>query len=98
MFDDPRFVETLPETNGCFRLNVELPIAFDDWSRMDVDLLCDEARVVVELEKVQSLADATVRHRLADPLFCAWLSHAGMAHKLAVHRESALGCGFTATV
>jgi hypothetical protein len=41
-----RRLETLPETSGRFRLNVELPIPLDGWGRMEVDLLCAEARVL----------------------------------------------------
>jgi hypothetical protein len=35
-----RRLETLPETAGRFRLNVELPIPFDSSGRMEVDFLC----------------------------------------------------------
>ena len=45
-----RRLETLPETAGQFRLNAELPIPFDGWGQMEVDLLCAEARVAVELD------------------------------------------------
>ena len=38
-----RRLETLPETAGRFGLNVELPIPFDGWGHMEVDLLCAEA-------------------------------------------------------
>ena len=40
-----RRLETLPLTKGRFRLNVALPIAFDGQSRLEVDLLCADARV-----------------------------------------------------
>jgi very-short-patch-repair endonuclease len=50
-----RRLETLPATVGRFRLNAELPIPFDDWSRMEVDLLCDEARIAIELDGAQHL-------------------------------------------
>ncbi|MCX5653213.1 MAG: DUF559 domain-containing protein [Planctomycetota bacterium] len=53
-----RRLETLPETAGRFRLNVELPIPFDGWGKMEVDLLCAEAHVAVELDGAQHLADA----------------------------------------
>jgi hypothetical protein len=42
-----RRLETLPETRGCFRVNVALPIAFDGMSRLEVDLLCADARSFV---------------------------------------------------
>jgi very-short-patch-repair endonuclease len=58
-----RRLETLPETVGRFRLNVELPIPFDGWGRMEVDLLCAEARVAVELDGAQHLADADAYRR-----------------------------------
>lgn len=52
-----RRLETLPETKGRFRLNVALPIPFDGQSRMEVDLLCADARVAIELDGTQHLAD-----------------------------------------
>jgi len=58
-----RRLETLPETAGRFRLNVELPIPFDGWGRMEVDLLCAEAHVAVELDGAQHLADADAYRR-----------------------------------
>ena len=41
-----RRLETLPETAGRFQLNAELPIPFDGWGKMEVDLLCSDARLV----------------------------------------------------
>lgn len=58
-----RRLETLPETAGRFRLNAELSIAFDGWGRMEVDLLCADARLVVELDGRQHLADADAYRR-----------------------------------
>ena len=58
-----RRLETLPETIGRFRLNVELPIPFDGWGRMEVDLLCMEAGVVIELDGAQHLADTEAYRR-----------------------------------
>jgi len=58
-----RRLETLPETAGRFRLNAELPIPFDGWGRMEVDLLCAEAHVAVELDGAQHLADADAYRR-----------------------------------
>jgi very-short-patch-repair endonuclease len=48
-----RRLESLPETAGKFRLNVELPLAFDERGRMEVDLLCAEAAVAIELDGAQ---------------------------------------------
>jgi len=58
-----RRLETLPETNSKFQLNVELPIAFDGWGRMEVDLLCAEARIAIELDGGQHLGDAQAYRR-----------------------------------
>jgi very-short-patch-repair endonuclease len=58
-----RRLETLPETRGGFRLNVDLPIAFDGWGRMEVDLLCVDSRVVVEVDGAQHLADPVAYRR-----------------------------------
>jgi superfamily II DNA or RNA helicase/very-short-patch-repair endonuclease len=58
-----RRLETLPETTGKFRLNVDLPISFDGWGRMEVDLFCADARVAVELDGSQHLSDADAYRR-----------------------------------
>jgi superfamily II DNA or RNA helicase/very-short-patch-repair endonuclease len=48
-------LESLPETAGRFRLNAELPIPFDGAGRMEVDLLCVDARLTIELDGAQHL-------------------------------------------
>jgi len=58
-----RRLETLAETAGKFRLNVELPIPFDGWGRMEVDLLCADARLAVELDGGQHFADQEAYRR-----------------------------------
>jgi len=58
-----RRLETWSETVGKFRLNVELPIPFDGRGKMEVDLLCADARVAVELDGAQHLADADAYRR-----------------------------------
>ena len=58
-----RRLETLPQTKGRFRLNVELPIAFDGMGRLEVDLLCADARLAVELDGGQHLADPVAYRR-----------------------------------
>jgi superfamily II DNA or RNA helicase len=65
-----RRLETLTETSGRFRLNVELPIPFDGLGRMEVDLLCADARIAVELDGEQHLAgvEAYRRDRRKDRL------------------------------
>ncbi len=65
-----RRVETLQETTGRFRLNAELPIVFDGWGKMEVDLLDEETRLVIELDGGQHFAneDAYRRDRRKDAL------------------------------
>ena len=46
-----------------FRLNVTLPIPFDGLGRLEVDLLCADARVAVELDGAQHLADPVAYRR-----------------------------------
>jgi very-short-patch-repair endonuclease len=58
-----RRLETLIETKGRFHLNVALPIAFDAVGQLEVDLLCADARVAVELDGAQHLADAVAYRR-----------------------------------
>ncbi|MGO8928405.1 MAG: TOTE conflict system archaeo-eukaryotic primase domain-containing protein, partial [Limisphaerales bacterium] len=41
-----RRLQTLPATADRFRLNANLPISFDTQGRMEVDLLCEELRLV----------------------------------------------------
>ncbi|MBI3838853.1 MAG: DEAD/DEAH box helicase family protein [Planctomycetia bacterium] len=65
-----RRLETLPDISGRFRLNAELPIPFDGNGRMEVDLLCEDARVAIELDGPQHLdcAEAYRRDRRKDLL------------------------------
>ena len=58
-----RRLETLPETKGRFRLNVALPIVFDGMGRLEVDLLCADARLAVEVDGGQHLADPVAYRR-----------------------------------
>jgi superfamily II DNA or RNA helicase/very-short-patch-repair endonuclease len=58
-----RRLDTLAETNGRFRLNVALPIPFDGFGTLEVDLLCADARLAVELDGGQHLADPTAYRR-----------------------------------
>jgi very-short-patch-repair endonuclease len=58
-----RRLETLPETRGRFRLNADLPVPFDGAGRMEVDLLCADLRVVVEIDGAQHLADPVAYRR-----------------------------------
>lgn len=65
-----RRLATLPETTGRFRLNARLPIPFDPGSHMEVDLLCADGRLAVELDGAQHLesAEAYRRDRRKDAL------------------------------
>jgi superfamily II DNA or RNA helicase/very-short-patch-repair endonuclease len=58
-----RRLETLAATNGKFRLNAELPIPFDGWGRLEVDLLCAPSRIAIELDGGQHLGDADAYRR-----------------------------------
>ena len=58
-----RRLETLTETKGRCRVNVGLPIAFDGFGTLEVDLLCADARVAVELDGAQHLADPVAYRR-----------------------------------
>jgi len=44
-------------------VNADLPIAFDGWGRMEIDLLCADSRVVVEIDGAQHLADPVAYRR-----------------------------------
>jgi superfamily II DNA or RNA helicase/very-short-patch-repair endonuclease len=58
-----RRLETMRETRGRFQVNTDLPIAFDGWGRMEIDLLCADSRVVVEVDGAQHLADPVAYRR-----------------------------------
>jgi superfamily II DNA or RNA helicase len=58
-----RRLETLIETKGRFGVNVALPIPFDGTGSLEVDLLCVDARVAVELDGAQHLADPVAYRR-----------------------------------
>ena len=58
-----RRLDTLAETNGRSRLNVPLPIPFDGFGTLEVDLLCAHARVAIELDGGQHLADPIAYRR-----------------------------------
>jgi very-short-patch-repair endonuclease len=58
-----RRLQTLAGTAGRFRLNAGLPIPFDGFSGMEVDLLCDSPRLVIELDGAQHLGDPAAYRR-----------------------------------
>ncbi len=65
-----RRLESLEQTAGLFKLNVRLPIAFDAMGQMEVDLLCRQAGIVLEIDGSQHLndRDAYRRDRRKDQL------------------------------
>jgi very-short-patch-repair endonuclease len=58
-----RRVETLSETKSRLRLNAVLPIAFDGYGQLEVDLLCADCRVAIELDGGQHLGDPVAYRR-----------------------------------
>jgi len=58
-----RRLETLVETRGRFVLNESLAIPFDQQGCLEVDLLCADARVAVELDGGQHLGDPEAYRR-----------------------------------
>ncbi len=58
-----RRLDTLAESRGRFRLNVALPIPFDGFGTLEVDLLCADARLAIELDGGQHLADPIAYRR-----------------------------------
>ena len=56
-------LESLGKTAGLFRLNVRLPIAFDAMGQMEVDLLCRQAGLVIEIDGPQHLHDPDAYRR-----------------------------------
>jgi very-short-patch-repair endonuclease len=58
-----RRLDTLKDTHGRFRLNVALPIPFDGFGTLEVDLLCGDARLAIELDGDQHLADPVAYRR-----------------------------------
>lgn len=65
-----RRLQTLPALKDRFQLNATLPIPFDDRSQMEVDFLCAEKNIVIELDGSQHLdsAEAYRRDRRKDLL------------------------------
>ncbi len=58
-----RRLETLPQTQGRFSVNTTLPIAFDGCGTLEADLLCADARLAIELDGAQHLADPVAYRR-----------------------------------
>jgi superfamily II DNA or RNA helicase/very-short-patch-repair endonuclease len=58
-----RRLETLETTRGRFQLNALLPIPFAGNETMEVDLVCRDVRLAVELDGAQHFADLTAYRR-----------------------------------
>lgn len=58
-----RRLQTLPQTKERFLLNENLPILFDGLGQMEVDFLCAESKLVIELDGAQHLADTEAYRR-----------------------------------
>jgi superfamily II DNA or RNA helicase/very-short-patch-repair endonuclease len=58
-----RRLETLPEAKGKFRLNVVLSIPFDGCSSMEVDFLCTDLHIAIELDGAQHFMDPDAYRR-----------------------------------
>ncbi|MDD4341098.1 MAG: DUF559 domain-containing protein [Kiritimatiellae bacterium] len=58
-----RRLETLPATSGHFQLNAQLGIPFDGTGGMEVDLLCPERRLVIEIDGPHHFAGAEAYRR-----------------------------------
>ena len=56
-----RRLETLPAARGRFALNSALPIPFRGGATMEVDLLCRDARLAVELDGARHLSEESYR-------------------------------------
>lgn len=56
-------LESLSQTAGLFRLNVKLPIPFDGWSEMEIDLYCAKLKLAVEIDGPQHLSDPDAYRR-----------------------------------
>lgn len=52
-------LDSLTVTKGLFQLNTKLPIPFDGWSEMEVDLFCSELKLAIEIDGSQHLSNPT---------------------------------------
>ena len=58
-----RRLKYLTEFEGLFELNVKLPIPFDGWSELEVDLYCARLQLAIEIDGPQHLADPAAYRR-----------------------------------
>ena len=65
-----RRLETMPATAGRFHLNAELPIPFDGWGSMEVDLLCARTRSPLNWTAANILATRTPTGAIVARMLC----------------------------
>jgi superfamily II DNA or RNA helicase/very-short-patch-repair endonuclease len=58
-----RRLDSLAETSGLFRLNAKLPIPFDGWSELEVDLYCVALKLAIEVDGPQHLSGSVAYRR-----------------------------------
>jgi very-short-patch-repair endonuclease len=56
-------LQSLTETEGLFQLNAKLPIPFDSWSEMEVDLYSAKLKLAIEIDGPQHLNDPAAYRR-----------------------------------
>ncbi len=56
-------LQSLTETNGLFQLNSKLPIPFDGWSEMEIDLFSVILKLAIEIDGPQHLSDPVIYRR-----------------------------------
>jgi superfamily II DNA or RNA helicase/very-short-patch-repair endonuclease len=56
-------LESLTETAGLFRLNAKLPIPFDNWSEMEIDLYGASLKLAIEIDGPQHFQDPSIYRR-----------------------------------
>ena len=56
-------LQSLTETNGLFQLNSKLPIPFDGWSEMEIDLFSATLKPAIEIDGSQHLSDPAAYRR-----------------------------------
>ncbi len=56
-------LESMPETAGKFHLNMQLAIPFDGLSQMEVDFVCPDAHIAIEIDGAHHFADPDAYRR-----------------------------------
>ncbi len=56
-------LQSLQETEGLFQLNAKLPIPFDNWCEMEVDLYSAQLKLAIEIDGPQHLNDPAAYRR-----------------------------------